>query len=72
MLSAFNATLLYLPFVLIVHSLAMREFGSYDFVNGNLFRYDGDIQSTTKQKPTKIDSAFITFHPNDKSKAICI
>jgi hypothetical protein len=33
---------------------------------------DGDIQSTTKQNATKIDSVFIKFHQNDKSKAICI
>jgi hypothetical protein len=29
------------------------------------------MQSTTNQKATKIGSAFITFHPNGKSKAIC-
>jgi hypothetical protein len=50
----------------------MREFGGYDFVKHSVFRDEGDIQSTTEQKITKIDSVFINFHSNDKSKTICI
>jgi hypothetical protein len=65
-------TLLYIPFVKIVHALAMHEFGGYDFVKGNALKFGGDIQSTTIQKSTKFDFIFITFHPNDKSKAICV
>jgi hypothetical protein len=49
----------------------MREFRGYDFVNNGVFRDDNDIHSATKQKATTIDSVFITFHLNDKSKAIC-
>jgi hypothetical protein len=30
-----------------------------------------EMNSTTKQAYTKIDSVFITFHPNEQSKAIC-
>jgi hypothetical protein len=41
-------------------------------VKTNPLRDDGDIQFTTKQKDTKINSVFITFHPNDKSKTIFI
>jgi hypothetical protein len=70
--TAFNMTSLYLPFVKIVHALAMREFEEYDFVNENALRDDRNIQSTIKQKATKIDFVFITFHANDKSKVICI
>ncbi len=33
---------------------------------------DGNIETTPKQKTSKIDSVFNTFYPNDKSKAICI
>jgi hypothetical protein len=29
------------------------------------------MNSTTKQACTKIDSVFITFYPNEQSKAIC-
>jgi hypothetical protein len=72
LLAAFNDTPLYIPFVKVVHALAMREFGGYDFVNNAALRDDEDIQSNTKQKATHIDSVFITFHPNDKSKAICL
>jgi hypothetical protein len=50
----------------------MREFGRYDFINNDALRDDGCIQSTTMQKATNIDSVFITFHPNDKIKAICV
>jgi hypothetical protein len=50
----------------------MPEFGRYDFVANGALRGIGDIQSPTKQKATKIDSVFIVFHLNDKSKAICI
>jgi hypothetical protein len=71
-LTACNTTPLYLPFVKIIRALAMQEFGGYYFVKHDAFRDDVDIQSTTKQNATKIDSVFITFHPNDKSKAICI
>jgi hypothetical protein len=39
---------------------------------GNALMNDRKTQSTTKKKVTKIDSVFITFHRNDKSKAICI
>jgi hypothetical protein len=62
----------YLPFAKIDHALVMWELGLYDFVNNNEFKGDETIQSTTKQKATKIDSVFIIFHPNDKSKTICI
>jgi hypothetical protein len=71
-LTSFSATPLHLLFVEIVRALTMREFGGYDFVNNGALRDDDDIQSTTKQKTIKIDSVFITFHPNDKSKAICV
>jgi hypothetical protein len=50
----------------------MCEFRDYDFVNNAHLRDYGDIQSTTKQKAAHIDSVFITFHTNDKSKAICV
>jgi hypothetical protein len=72
LLTVFNTIPLYFPFAKIVQTLVMREFGGYDFASGNTLRYDGNIQSTPKQKATKIDSVFITFHPNDKSNAICI
>jgi hypothetical protein len=72
LLIASNTTSLYLPFVKIVHTLATREFWEHDFVNENALRDDRNIQSTTKKKAIKIDSVFITFHANDKSKAICI
>jgi hypothetical protein len=49
----------------------LDEFWGFDFVNGNTLRNDGDTQSITKEKATKIDSVFITFHPNDKSRVIC-
>jgi hypothetical protein len=42
------------------------------FCKGNALTYDRNTQSTTKKKVTKIDSVFITFHRNDKSKTICI
>jgi hypothetical protein len=45
-------------------------FGGYDFANHNALRDGGGIKSIAKQKAPKIDSVFITFHPNDKSKAI--
>jgi hypothetical protein len=64
--------LLYIPFVKIVQILAMHEFGEYDFVNRNALRNDENIQSTKKQKATKFDSVFITFHQNDKRKAFCV
>jgi hypothetical protein len=35
-------------------------------------RDDGDIHSTIKQRVTKIDSIYITFHPNDNSKDVYI
>jgi hypothetical protein len=50
----------------------MCEFGGYDFVNRNAKRDSGDIRSTPKQKIPNIDSVFITFHPNDKNKVICV
>jgi hypothetical protein len=67
---AFTTTSFFLPFVKIVHSLAIREFDGYNVVNGNPNREEGDIQSITKREVTKIDSVFITFHQNDKSKVI--
>jgi hypothetical protein len=30
------------------------------------------MNSITKQAVTKVDSVFITFHPNEQSKAICL
>jgi hypothetical protein len=48
----------------------MCQFIGYDFVSGNALTDDGDLQSTINQNATKIDTAFITFHPNDKSKII--
>jgi hypothetical protein len=72
LLTAFNTASLYLPFAKVVHAFEMRQFQGYDFVNDNALTDDEDIQSTTKQKATKIDSVFIIFHPNDKSKVICI
>jgi hypothetical protein len=39
---------------------------------GSALTYDRNTQSTTKKKVTKIDSVFIAFRRNDKSKAICI
>jgi hypothetical protein len=50
----------------------MQELGGYDFVYRNALRDGRDLESTTKQKVTKIDYAIITFFPNDKSKALCI
>jgi hypothetical protein len=41
-------------------------------VNGNAYSDDGNIQSATKQKSTKIYFVFISFQPNDKGKAICV
>jgi hypothetical protein len=52
--------------------LAIREFDCYDFGNNGVLRDEGDIQSTTKQKATTIDDLFITFHPNEKCKGICV
>jgi hypothetical protein len=72
LLTAFNTTSLYLPFVKIVRALAMREFRRHNFGKENALRNGRNIQSTTKKKDTKIDSIFIAFHTNDKSKAICI
>jgi hypothetical protein len=40
--------------------------------NENALRIDGDIESLRKQKVAKFDSDFMTFHSNDKRKAIVI
>jgi hypothetical protein len=72
LLIVFNTTPLYLPFVKVIHVFTMRKLDDYVFVNNNALRDDRDIQSTIKQKATKIDSVDITFHPNDNSKVICI
>jgi mannosyltransferase OCH1-like enzyme len=46
---------------MIVHALLMREFGGYDFVNGNTLRDDEDIQSTSKQKAPKLILFLLLF-----------
>jgi hypothetical protein len=71
-LTAFNAISQYFPFAKIVTALAMPESGRFDFVINGTLRDDGYIQSTTSQKATNIESVFIFFHLNYKSKVICI
>jgi hypothetical protein len=53
-----NATPLCIPFVQIVHTLAMCEFGDDAYINGNTLRDDGDVQSTTKQKEPRLTPFF--------------
>jgi hypothetical protein len=65
LISHFNQESLELSSVKKVRVRASREFGDNTLENP-------DFASTTKQKSQKINSIFITFHPDEASKVIYI
>jgi hypothetical protein len=62
------------PFVKITYSKATNtSWGNSINAGGTVvLPNEVDMNSTTKQACTKIDSVFITFHPHEQYKAICM